>query len=193
MTCGGSDALHERMNRSLDAPAGLGAPGLTRASSSWWMVGTAEYQVAPTSCATPQKDSGLNLAGTTTVPPVDERGQRRGHEPVDVEQRHDAQRHVVGRERVAAGDVAGRDRQVGVRQRHPLGPAGAAARVEHERRLVERGHRHGCARGHARTGVTVPLASMSTVRIGTVLPAARRASSMPSGGSSSTLALVSSR
>jgi hypothetical protein len=35
------------------------------------MVGTAEYQVAPTSCACPQKESGLNLVGTTTVPPVE--------------------------------------------------------------------------------------------------------------------------
>ena len=35
------------------------------------MVGTAEYHVAPTSCACPQNDSGLNLVGTTTVPPVE--------------------------------------------------------------------------------------------------------------------------
>ena len=58
------------MKRSFSAPAGLAAPGSTRASSSWWIVGTAEYQVAPCSCATRQNDSGLNLPGTTTVPPV---------------------------------------------------------------------------------------------------------------------------
>ena len=34
------------------------------------MVGTAEYHVAPYSLAMRQNDSGLNLPGTTTVPPV---------------------------------------------------------------------------------------------------------------------------
>ena len=33
------------------------------------MVGTAEYQVAPVSRTVRQNDSGLNLLGTTTVPP----------------------------------------------------------------------------------------------------------------------------
>jgi hypothetical protein len=33
------------MNRNFSAPAGLADPASTRASSSWWSVGTAEYQV----------------------------------------------------------------------------------------------------------------------------------------------------
>jgi hypothetical protein len=34
------------------------------------MVGTAEYQVGRCSAAAVQRESGLNGAGTTTVPPV---------------------------------------------------------------------------------------------------------------------------
>ena len=45
MTCGGSDALHERMKRSFSAPAGRADPGSARASSNWCSVGTAEYHV----------------------------------------------------------------------------------------------------------------------------------------------------
>ena len=70
MTCGGSDALHDRMKRSFSAPAGFGSPCVTRASSSWCSVGTAEYHVTLWSRATRQNDNGLNLPGTTTVPPV---------------------------------------------------------------------------------------------------------------------------
>ena len=33
------------------------------------MVGTAEYHVDPVSRTVRQKESGLNFAGTTTVPP----------------------------------------------------------------------------------------------------------------------------
>ena len=70
MTCGGSEALQDRMNLSLAAPAGLAAPGSTRASSNWCSVGTAEYHVAPCSCAVRQNYNGLNFPGTTTVPPL---------------------------------------------------------------------------------------------------------------------------
>src|SRR5688572_675874 len=71
MTCGGSDALHERMKRRFSAPAGRGESFFTRARSSWWIVGTAEYHVAPCSFAVCQNESGLNFVGTTTVPPVE--------------------------------------------------------------------------------------------------------------------------
>ena len=47
ISCGASDALHDRMNRSFSAPAGLPAAGSARAASNWCSVGTAEYQVAP--------------------------------------------------------------------------------------------------------------------------------------------------
>src|SRR5579859_64056 len=58
----------ERMNRSFWAPVGR-SPRL-RIKSIWWMVGTAEYQVAPCSSAVAQKVIGSNLVGTTTVPPA---------------------------------------------------------------------------------------------------------------------------
>ena len=67
---GGSDALHDRMKRSYSAPAGLAEPGSTRARSNWCSVGTAEYHVTAWSRAIRQNDNGLNLPGTTTVPPV---------------------------------------------------------------------------------------------------------------------------
>ena len=60
--------LQERMKRSVSAPAGR-SPDRERARSSWWMVGTAEYQVARWAAATGQKPSGSNRVGTTTVPP----------------------------------------------------------------------------------------------------------------------------
>ena len=65
--------------------------------------------------------------------------QRRCHQPVNVEHRHDAQGHIVGSERVGVGDVGGGDGQVGVLQRHPLGTSGAAAGVQDQRHLLGRG------------------------------------------------------
>ena len=47
ITRGGSDALHERMKRSLSVPAGRRRSIAARASSSWWSVGTAENHVMP--------------------------------------------------------------------------------------------------------------------------------------------------
>src|SRR5271168_5115462 len=64
---GGREALQERMKRSPSAPSGRFSPA--RARRRLWMVGTAEYQVAPESRTVRQKESGLNLLGTTTVPP----------------------------------------------------------------------------------------------------------------------------
>ena len=55
------------MNRRFSAPAGCSPP--ERESSSWWIVGTAEYQVTLLSRTVRQKESGLNLPGTTMVPP----------------------------------------------------------------------------------------------------------------------------
>ena len=48
ITRGGSDALHDRMNRSRSVPAGRRDVGsAARASSNWCSVGTAEYHVTP--------------------------------------------------------------------------------------------------------------------------------------------------
>ena len=45
---GGSDALHDRMNRRRSVPTGLREVGsAARANSSWCSVGTAEYHVTP--------------------------------------------------------------------------------------------------------------------------------------------------
>ncbi len=63
---GGSAALHDRIKRSPSRPAG---GSFARDNSKLWMVGTAEYQVAPVSLTVRQNDSGLNLFGTATVPP----------------------------------------------------------------------------------------------------------------------------
>ena len=57
ITCGGSEALQERMNRSFAAPAG-GRPVFTRASSNWWIVGTAEYHVAPCPAPSARRTAG---------------------------------------------------------------------------------------------------------------------------------------
>ena len=64
---GESAELHERTKRSFSIPSGF---SLKRATDSWWMVGTQEYQVTPCSRTVRQKLMGLNLFGTTTVPPV---------------------------------------------------------------------------------------------------------------------------
>ena len=72
-----------------------------------------------------------------------QRRQRRRHEAVHVKQRHHAQRHIVRRQRVAACDVARRDGEVGVLERHALGPAGAAARVQDERDVIDVGRLNG--------------------------------------------------
>ena len=67
-----------------------------------------------------------------------------------VEERHDAQRHVVAGQRVAARDVLRGDRQVRVRQGNAFGASGAAARVQHERDVVGRRRRDRVAAGHPR-------------------------------------------
>ena len=63
---GGSAALQERINRNPSDPAWR---SFARESSRLWIVGTAEYQVAPESRTVLQKESGLNLFTTATVPP----------------------------------------------------------------------------------------------------------------------------
>ena len=136
----------------------------------------------------------VELAGHDHRAAGRQRGQRRRHEAVHVEQRHHAQRHVVGRERVAARDVAA-PRSRGWRARAARAWAGRCCRscAGSARRRRRPAASSGAPRRRRRRGCTVPAASMSTVRTGTRSPAARRASSAPSGGSSRTLALVSSR
>ncbi len=66
------------------------------------------------------------------------RGQRReqgGRQAVDVEQRHHVQAPVRRREFERARDVPRRVAQVGVRQRHLLGPRRCARGVQHQRHI----------------------------------------------------------
>ena len=84
------------------------------------------------------KPSGLR--GHDHRPARGERGQGGRDQAVDVEQRHDAERHVVRVELVRPDDVADRGGQVAVSQRHALRAAGRAAGVEDQRRRVRIGH-----------------------------------------------------
>src|SRR3712207_5256392 len=68
MIAGERAELQERMKRSPSAPGGV-SPSRERARRSWWMEGTAEYQVAPWVATWGQKPRGSKRAGTTTVPP----------------------------------------------------------------------------------------------------------------------------
>ena len=81
-------------------------------------------------------------------PAAPERGQRRGHETVDVEQRHHAHGHIIVRERIAASDVLRRDGKVRVLQRNALRTPRAAARVQHQGDVVYRRRRCRCAASH---------------------------------------------
>ena len=123
-----------------------------------------------------------------------ERRERGRDEPVHVKQRHHAQRHVVGRQRVRARDVAGGDRS-GSCARAARASAGRCCRscAAPARRRRSAGGVDGLAAGHAGQSARCRPSSISTVRTCTVSPAARRASSAPSGGRISTLAFVSSR
>ncbi len=76
----------------------------------------------------------------------DEGRHRRGHQPVDVEKRHDAHRRVFGRQAIRARDVLGRERQVALPQRHELGPARRPTRVQHEGYVVAVRHLGGARR-----------------------------------------------
>src|SRR5262245_12355933 len=69
MVAGARAELHERMKRK---PDWAGAPSSSaRPSSTWWMVGTAEYQLTPWARAVGQKALALKRGGTTTVAPAD--------------------------------------------------------------------------------------------------------------------------
>ena len=60
----GADILSPRTAGAYNFRAVAALP-----TSSWWMVGTAEYHVTRWSRTVRQNDSGLNLPGTITVPP----------------------------------------------------------------------------------------------------------------------------
>jgi hypothetical protein len=57
------------MNLNCSAPDGF-TPALVRARRTWWIVGTAEYQVTRCSLTVDQNDRGLKRDVITTVPPV---------------------------------------------------------------------------------------------------------------------------
>ena len=73
------------------------------------------------------------------APPTRQRGEQRGHETVDVEQRHHVEAPVVRREGERPRDIAGRSRQIPVRQRNELRTARRPGGVQEERDLVRRG------------------------------------------------------
>ena len=79
-----------------------------------------------------------------------QRGERRRDKAMHVEQRHDAERDIVGAEPIAARDVARRDGQVRVGERHALGTSGTAARVQNERDVAHRGRRRRAVRAVGR-------------------------------------------
>jgi hypothetical protein len=65
-TAGASDAEHERMNRG----APVGAPSLSALiKRTWWIVGTAVYQVARCSRKSGQKAEAEKRGGIISVPP----------------------------------------------------------------------------------------------------------------------------
>ena len=57
---------------------------------------------------------------------------------MDVEQRHDAERNILGRQRVMGDDVPRGSGHVAMQNRHPLGTPGAAAGVKDQRGIVRR-------------------------------------------------------
>ena len=62
-----------------------------------------------------------------------------GDQPVDVEQRHDVEATVAGRERQGGGDVGGGGADVALAQGHDLGPRGRAGGVQDERDVLRFG------------------------------------------------------
>jgi hypothetical protein len=70
-----------------------------------------------------------------------------GDQPVDVEERHHVEAHVVRRAAQRARDVLDAVREVGVRERHDLRLLGRAARMQHQRQ-VARVRRRGGWRRH---------------------------------------------
>ena len=105
----------------------------------------------------PPERQRAELCGTTTVPPVESVASVDATSPCTWNSGITHSDTSSGDERVAARDVAGGDRQVGVRQRHALRPAGAAAGVQDERDIVqERAARPVCGR-LAPDSVTVPV------------------------------------
>ena len=65
-----------------------------------------------------------------------QRGEQAAEQAVHVEERHHNERLIGRTQLVRLLDVVHRRRQVPVRQRHRLGPAGGAGRVQHQRRVL---------------------------------------------------------
>ena len=53
-----------------------------------------------------------------------------------VEQRHHAQRYIVGRQIISSRDIPSRSRQVAMFDRHPLRPPRRSARMQHQRHTL---------------------------------------------------------
>ena len=107
-----------------------------RGRIAWCMVGTAVYQVGCRVLEPVEEAQRVEAGRAVDRGAGRERGRDRGDQAVDVEQRHDVEAAVVGRQRQRGADVAGRGREVALQQRHDLGPRGRARGVQHQRLVV---------------------------------------------------------
>ncbi len=90
----------------------------------------------PVSARLPPEALRTEPSGHNRRPARRERAEHRGDEPVHVEERHRHIGHVARSERVMGGDRSRRGDQVPLQQRHLLGPARRAARVQEQRGVV---------------------------------------------------------
>ena len=90
----------------------------------------------------PRHERAVAVAGAARhAAPGGERGEERGDEAVNVEERHHVERAVGRRKLQCADDVAGRRAQVAVRQRDELRSRRRSRRVQQERDVVRSGAR----------------------------------------------------
>ena len=156
------------------------------------MVGTAEYQVTRCSRAVRQKASGLNRAGTTTVPPEARVARTEATRPCTwksgiTQSATSASPRAYVPAMVPAEAARFRCRS-GTRLGRPVLP------LVWSTSATSSGEGAPAERPPARPPIwTSPVAPRAAVRTGIRPPAARRASSAPSGGTTRSRASVSAR
>ena len=156
MTCGGREALHERMNRSFSAPAGARAHPVAHARAA---TGGSSERPNTMSPRCRGRCARTTAARTSTARPPRRRWPAcpawrppaRGRGKSGITQSDTSS----GPSCIAARDVLCRDGEVGMAERHALRASGAAAGVQDERHVVEcrrgdrRAPRHLAERHHA--------------------------------------------
>ena len=125
-------------------------------------MGTAEYQVAPCAAESRPERARREAPRRDHAAAGRQRRERRGDESMHVEERHHAVARVLGGEPVGGGDGARGGRQVALADRHALGLARRAARVQEQRdRLGVAGRRRAdrcrIAESQPRRGLTRDL------------------------------------